>query len=400
MEDGRRELPKPPRRVPAGASPTVAPAARTTIQPRPNAAQTTKPPKPPRFRFLLPLIVFVLVIGAGAGWLVRAYSLSLDTDKVLQASGPTVVRVLATTCNGTGQASGLLLANGRVITTASAIRQPVSIGILTADGRVRRANVLGVNANGIAVLQLLSRLDNPTAKLALKLPDAKADRAIIGYNQAGDQSVEQAGTALQPRALRDILDPGSLGAPMFDKSGQVIGLVAGETVASSKVIGLDELRQYAGPAALPITPEPLGTCLARGPQAPVKPDLSVANTPLAGEVQQVLGDYLDALNRHDYLAMQATYSAQLAANGTEKDFANTHGTSYAFDATITDVAAGAADGATARMTFTVLFSPKSTGANGQTCSRLDLRYRLVREQDRLRIDQAASMATDQSCDTD
>jgi hypothetical protein len=250
------------------------------------------------------------------------------------------------------------------------------------------------------VLQLLSRLDNPTAKLAPKLPDAKADRAIIGYNEAGDQSIEQAGTARQPRALRDILEPGSLGAPMFDKSGQVIGLVAGETVASSKVIGLDELRRYAGSAAPPIIPEPLGTCLARGPQATVKPDLSVANTPLAGEVQQLLGAYLDALNRHDYLAMQATYSDRLTANDNERAFAQAHGTSYAFGPAITEVTAAGTNGATARMRFTVLFSPKSTGSKGQTCSRLDLRYRLVREQGRLQIDQASSMASDQSCDTD
>jgi hypothetical protein len=340
----------------------------------------------------------VLVVGAGAGWLIRAESLSLDTEKVLRASGPTVVRVLATTCNGTGQASGLLLAGGRVLTTASAVRQPVSLGVLTADGRVRRANVLGTNASGIAVLQLLSRLDNATATFAPKLPDAKADRAIIGYAQAGDQSIQQAGTAKQPRALRDILDPGSLGAPMFDRSGQVIGLVAGETVALSNVIGLDDLRQYAGPGA-PISPEPFGTCPARGPQAPVKPDLSVANTPLAGEVQQLLGSYLDALNRHDFLAMHATYSERLAATDTEQDFAQKHGTSYAFGANITDVAA-AGTGASARMTFTVLYSAKNAGSKGQNCARLDLRYRLVREQDKLRIDQAASMASDQSCDTD
>ena len=399
MDDGRRELPRPPRRIPKEAGSPEAAGARTAIQPRPAvAAQSQRPPRRPWIRFLLPLIVFVLVVGAGGGWLVRAASLSLDAAKVLQAGGPTVVRVLATTCNGTGQASGLLLPGGRVLTTASAVRRPVSIGVLTADGRVRRANVLGTNASGIAVLQLLSRLDNQTAKLAPKLPDAKADRAIIGYDQAGDQSVQQAGTAKQPRPLRDILDPGSLGAPMFDKSGQVIGLVAGDTVASSNVIGLDDLRQYAGPSA-PITPEPLGTCPARGPQASVKPDLSVANTPLAGEVQQLLGAYLDALNRHDFLAMHATYSGRLATNDTEKDFVKAHGTSYAFGANITDVSA-AGTGASARMTFTVLYSARNTASKGQNCARLDLRYRLVREQDKLRIDQAASLGTDQSCDTD
>jgi hypothetical protein len=412
-DDGRRDLPRPPRRIPSWASADETSGPRTTIQPRANPSTVqTVPNGPPygpngspvptrlRFRFLIPLVVFVLVVGAGAGWLVREQSLSLDTDEILQTSGRTVVRVLATTCGGSGQAAGVLLGDGIVLTAASAIRQPVSVGFLTSDGRVRRANVLGVNTDGIAVLRMIGRLDNPTAILAPKLPDQQADRAIIGYDAGGDQFAQQAGTTEKPRKLTEILGGGSLGAPMFDPRGRMIGLVTGDTVASSKVVPLDALRQYAGTGA-PIIPEPVGTCQARGPQAPVEPDLSVANTPLAGEVQQTLGAYLDALNKHDFVAMGKTYSDRLAKTGSPAVDAQKHATSYAFDAVITEVsAAGGDNNANARMTFTVLFSPRNVGAGGQYCARFDLRYTLIREQQRLRIDNAVSMSSDQSCDTD
>src|SRR5688500_8976473 len=119
VDSGRRELPRPPRRVPPGQ-----PSQLTSIEAprrRPAAAPPTEPPLPPKFRlrFVLPLVVFVLVLGAGAGWLVRQNSLTLDTAEVLETAGPTVVKVLATTCEGTGVASGVLLDDGLVLTASS-----------------------------------------------------------------------------------------------------------------------------------------------------------------------------------------------------------------------------------------------------------------------------------------
>jgi hypothetical protein len=52
------------------------------------------------------------------------------------------------------------------------------------------------------------------------------------------------------------------------------------------------------------------------------------------------------------------------------------------------------------MTFAVLFSPTSEGSSGQTCNRLDLRYRVVRERGQLKIDSATTQVEAQSCDTE
>jgi len=351
---------------------------------------------------IIPLVVIVLVAGVGAGWALRSQSQdsqSLDTATVLKASGPTVVRVLGTTCAGTGEATGVLFDNGRLLTAASAIRQPVSVAMVTADGRIRRAAVVGTSDDGVAVLQLAGRFDSSTATPAPSPPAASAERAIIAYDQSGKQSIQKAGTTREPRALAEFLDPASLGAPVLNRNGQVTGLVTGNTVASGKVIGLDEVRRYAG-SEPGVTAEPAGACLSRGPRTAVQPSLGVAAGPLASEVQRLFTSYFKALNQHDFLAMQDTYTKEFASTSTLADFTRAHGTSYAFGAVITEVGGTGEQTATARMSFAVLFSPKSTGAKGASCSRLDLRYRLVREQGRLRIDSATSVASNQSCDTD
>jgi hypothetical protein len=409
MDSG--ELPKPPRRIPswATADDEVTAGRRTVIQPRTAPVQPAgrKPPRGPGILAIIPLVIIVLVVGVAAGWVLQskaskddtAQTLPLDTVGVLKASGPSVVRVLASTCAGSGEATGVLFDNGRVLTAASAIRQPVSVAVVTADGRIRRAVVVGTSTDGVAVLNLPGRLDTSTAVVASSAPEAGAQRAIIGYDQAGKQSIQEAGTTGEPRALAEFLDPASLGGPVVDRNGQVTGLVTGNTVASGKVIGLDEVRRYAG-SAPGVSAEPAGTCSARGPRIAVQPALAVAGSPLASEIQLLFGSYFKALNQHDFLAMQDTYSREFAADSTKEAFDKSHGTSYAFGPVISEIGGTGETNATARMTFAVLFSAQSSGAKGMTCVRLDLRYKLVREQGRLRIDAATNVSSNQSCDSD
>jgi hypothetical protein len=395
VDSGRRELPKPPRRVPAGALTPL-----TSIEAPPRLPVPAEPPLPPKFRwrFVLPLVVFVLVMGAGAGWLVRQESLTLDTADVHKKAGPSIVRVLATTCEGTGQATGVLLEDGLVLTAASAIKQPMSVALLTTGGDVRRANVLGSSGDGVAVLRILGKSPVPAAALAPKDPPGGADRAVVGFIANGLQTIQPLGPADAPKPLTSILNTTKLGAPVLDRSGRVVGLVTGDTVPTAKVVPLGNLRQYAGTGQPGITPEPGGTCeRSRGPQNPIVPELAVANTPLAGEVQKLLGDYLTITNRHDFVAIRAYYSKQLAkALTVERDRKN-HQTSYLFGARITEVTQ-TGEVVNARMTFTALFSPNANGAGGQTCNRIDNRYRLVRENGKLVVDNATGLQDPRSCD--
>jgi hypothetical protein len=401
VEDGRSALPRPPRRVPAGA------ATLTQIQTgTPGRAQPPRPSRQPwRFgRFLAGFVVVLVILAAGAtaGWYVRAESLRIDTEKVRETVKSGVVRVLATTCEGSGEATGVLIGGGLILTAESAVKQPLSLVIETEDGRVRRANTLGISADGVAVLRLIGRLDHEPVPLAAADPDPKAERALVGYTAARRLTARSIGSAEQPQALSSVMNAAKLGGPIVDKSGQVVGLVTGDTVAASTIVPLEKLRQYVVPNAPGLTPEPGGTCeRSRGPQTAMVPDLLVASTPLAVESQKLLGTYLTLLNRHDFAGLrQQVYSKRLTRALSEEKDRNRHQTSYFFGAKVTEVSRYGTDGANARMAFVVLFSPNANGAAGQTCNRLDLRYRLVREGGRLRLDLSTSVTDPQSCDTD
>jgi hypothetical protein len=401
VEDGRSALPRPPRRVPAGA------ATLTQIQTgTPGRAQPPRPSRQPwKFgRFLAGFVVVLVILAAGAtaGWYVRADSLRVDIEKVRETVKSGVVRVLATTCEGSGEATGVLIGGGLILTAESAVKQPLSLVIETEDGRVRRANALGISADGVAVLRLIGRLDHEPVPLAAADPDPKAERALVGYTAARRLTARSIGSAEQPQALSSVMNAAKLGGPIVDKSGQVVGLVTGDTVAASTIVPLEKLRQYVVPNAPGLTPEPGGTCeRSRGPQTAMVPDLLVASTPLAVESQKLLGTYLTLLNRHDFAGLrQQVYSKRLTRALSEEKDRNRHQTSYFFGAKVTEVSRYATDGANVRMAFVVLFSPNANGAAGQTCNRLDLRYRLVREGGRLRLDLSTSVTDPQSCDTD
>ncbi|RZU03424.1 trypsin-like peptidase [Kribbella rubisoli] len=397
MEDGRNGLPRPPRRIPANAG--------SLTQLEVPSRLTAPPPTPPArrpwiFGRILAGFVVLLVItagGAGAGWFVHQQRLDINTDEVLKAAGPAVVRVLATTCGSTGEASGVLIDNGRVLTAASAVANPRSIVIITQDGRIRRANLLGTSADGVAVLQSIGQPGAPI-QVAAADPDPKAQRALIGYTAAGKQTINEVGSTADPRALSEVMNTAKLGGPVVDRSGGLIGLVTGATVQAGAIVPLENLRGYAAVAPSGVTVATAGTCdQSRGPQAAVVPALQVAGTTLNVEVQHLFGNYITLENQQDFRGLQSLYSARFAQGMTEARDLHNHRTSYFFNAKITDVAP---DGSYARMSYDILFAPTATGAGGQNCNRLDVRFQLVRVGGKLLIDRTVPMATAVSCDSD
>jgi hypothetical protein len=395
VEDGRNGLPRPPRRIPANAgSLTQLEAPGRPAAPQPPAR------RPWIFGRILAGFVVLLVLvagGAGAGWFFHQQRLGINTDELLKSVGPAVVRVLATTCGSTGEASGVLLDNGRVLTAASAVAHPRSIVIVTADGRIRRANLLGTSADGVAVLQSIGQAGTPV-QVAAAEPDPKAQRALIGYTAAGKQTINQIGSTADPRALSEVMNTAKLGGPVVDKSGDLIGLVTGATVQASSIVPLQNLRGYVAVAPSGLDVARAGTCeQSRGPQAAIVPALQVAGTPLNVEVQRLFGNYVTLENQQDFRGLQSLYSARFAKGLTEERDLHNHKTSYFFNPEITDVAP---DGSYARMSYDILFAPTATGAGGQNCNRLDVRFQLVRVNGKLLIDRTVPMTTPVSCDTD
>ncbi|TDW81641.1 S1-C subfamily serine protease [Kribbella pratensis] len=394
MEDGRSGLPRPPRRVPAGVG------TLTQLEAPSRPAGATPPPRGPWIfgRILAGLLVLIVIVaaGAGAGWFIRQESLRINTDEVLESVGPSVVRVLATTCGSSGEASGVLIDNGRILTATSAVENPRSIVVVAPDGRIRRANLLSTSADGVAVLQSIG-LDGAPLHLPATDPEPKAERALVGYTAAGKEVINAIGSAADPTALGEVMNAAKLGGPVVDKSGGLIGLVVGRTVQAGTVVGLDKLRGYVAPAPTGLTVAAVGTCAqSKGPQAAIAPVLQVANTPLAVEVQRLLGSYLTLENRQDFAALRPLYSPRFARNLSEEQDRAKHLTSYFFGPKLTDLAA---DGSYARMSYNVLFAPTATGAAGQNCSRLDTKFELVRSKGKLVIDRTSPMTAAVPCDS-
>ncbi|GAA1141722.1 hypothetical protein GCM10009630_45410 [Kribbella jejuensis] len=395
MQDGRNALPRPPRRLPADAGSLTQLEAPS----RPGGPQP--PPREPWIfgRFLAGLIVLMVIVaaGAGTGWYLRQRSVRIDTAAVLKSAGPAVVRVLATTCGGTGEASGALVDNGRVLTAASAVDQAMAIVVVAPDGRIRRANLLGTSADGVAVLQSIG-FDDVPLQLPQDAPERKAERALIGYTAAGRQVINAIGSEADPTALSEVMNAAKLGGPVLDKSGELVGLVTGATVQAATVVPLAKLREYVAPAPSGITVAAAGTCPnSRGPQGTMAPVLQVAKTPLALEVQGLLTNYLTLQNKHDFNAVQVLYSPQLAKSLTPERDRQSRGTAYFFNPRITALAP---DGSYARMSYDVLFSPTAAGAGGGTCNRLDNRFTLVRAGGKLVINSAVKASDPVACETD
>ncbi|NIK57940.1 trypsin-like peptidase domain-containing protein [Kribbella shirazensis] len=396
MEDGRNGLPRPPRRVPADAGTLTQLEAPS----RPAHPSEPQPRQPWIFgRFLAGVLVLAVIVagGAGAGWFVRQQSLRIDTADVLQTVGPAVVRVLATTCAGSGEASGVLVEGGRVLTATSAVEQPKSIVIVAPDGRIRRANLLATSPDGVAVLQAIG-FDETPLSVPPTDPDPMAERALVGHTAAGKQVVNAVGSAADPEPLSQFMNAAKLGGPVVDKSGGLVGVVVGDTVQASTIVGLGKLRGYLAPAPTGLTVAAGGSCeQSRGPQAAIVPQLQVAGTAPAVEAQRLLGNYLTLENQKDFRALQSLYSKGLARSLTEDRDRRSHLTSYFFNPELTDVGP---DASYARVSFNVLFAPTAQGAAGRNCNRLDLRYQLVRENGKLVIEKATQMSDPVSCDTD
>ncbi|MFK4089075.1 serine protease [Kribbella sp. NPDC020789] len=393
MHDGRPAPPRPPRRVPAGAPPL------TQLQPPVRRTPPPAPRGPWLFgRFLAGLIVFLLVAtgGAVAGWFIREDRLSIDTAKTRAAYSPSVVRVLATTCSGTGEGTGTIVGDGLVLTAGIVVQEPKGVAVMTSDGAVRRANVLS-SGNGIALLQVIGRMTQPALPLAAGTPDPQAERALFGYTQSGELVVQQVGSVRRPRSLGEVMNAAKLGGPVVAKSGQLVGMVTGTSAADSRIAPLADLRPFvAGDGGVA---EEGGRCVeSRGPQSAVNPKLQVAATAVATQAQKLLANYLVLQNRHDFAGVRKFYSPRLLGSlSTEQDRIS-HQTTYFFDPKITEVTQNADGSVNVRMSLVALFASTAHKADGQTCNRLDTRYKLVRSGSTLLLDQSKPQTSPTPCD--
>lgn len=395
-------LPRPPRRVPAGADPLRPPTVIEGRTPRKQPRQVVR--RAPRAWYLIPLVLAVAAAGAGLGWMLRAEESVLDTDAAKRAVGSGVVTVLATACHGTGRATGFLVGDNKVITVASAIYGPVSVVVVTADGQVRSAKVMGTGNDGVALLRIPAPpIDGQTPPRAAKTPAVGSELALIGNgnnfigtDDVGSGTVKV--TVTGPGQLRESVNAALVGSPLVNADGQIAGVL---TSAGGSFVSPAGIEPYLS-AAPPINSTPGGVCPeAWGPKALVTPAFDGTPSELSGAVMQTFERYVRAVNAHTFEAVRETYAGNQLARTTLESVAKQHRTTYLFGPRVSDITPYGAGGARARMQFTTIHhtdGPAASLNGGMTCARWNIIYQLEPSDGVLKISGLTSGGKTLGCD--
>jgi hypothetical protein len=312
--------------------------------------------------------------------------------------GPGVVTVLATTCKGTGRATGLLIGGGKVITVTSAIREPASVAIVTEDGVVRSALVKGVGDDGVAVLLLQGeQLTARVPELAEDPPKAGAELALIGRDESGAQQASGVSLAAGSTSrLATAVNARSLGAPVTDSRNRVVGLVTASDAGGTTLAGVAAIREYAAADRLP-NQEPGGKCTyAKGPQNAVVPVLEGALNERSEAALETFTRYISAVNRHDFAGILDTYTGTLLDGASLELTRKQHRTTYIFGPRLSAVLPYG-KGSRARMIFTTIHYLDGP-AKGLMCARWDLVYTLEPDDGVTKIAGLTEATPHQSCD--
>jgi trypsin-like peptidase len=389
-DGGVREYPRPPRRVPADASGTSL-LSRTAIEARPGKPERPRPPaRPPRAWYLLPLLIAMVLAGAGVGWLLRERADRFDLNDILDEAGPAVVRVRASSCSGSGLATGLLIDDTRVLTVGSALTGPVSVAIETADGRVRPVRVDGVDEDGVAVLEVLGDpLGITPVPLADSTPADGLDVPVLGYidgRQDVDLHAVMPGGGADLTGIASRLPADAAGSAVLDRQGRAIGLLTAPSATGTRAVGLDVLQEFKdGSREKVFAGRPSDCTEAKGPQAPVVPELDGPEGDLAEQAQRLLGDYLTALNRHDAERVHDLFTGDLEESESQAvpELEKRYRMQYTFGAVIRNVQ-DEEGGARVQMTHVSLKQP-TTDTENLVCLRYDIAYNLDRVDGQLRI---------------
>jgi Trypsin-like peptidase domain len=391
---------------------------RTHIEPRlpgGGGAGEQGPVRPPRPWYLIPIVLAVLAAGVGAGWLAREQAggdlveTGFDPDDVLKTTGPAVVRVYASSCSGSGRATGVMLGDGRVLTVAAALSGPISVAIQTPDGRIREARVIGADTtgSGIAVLQVRGDpLDVKPAELAASVPaDTTKDVPVIGYADDAKQVVDMHAITTTTdgsdiTGISGLFPISSAGAPVLDRSGHLMAMLIRTGSGGARTVGLAKLRQLATGGQLVAMRKPADCSEGRGSLLPVVPVLAGPGGDLARETQKMLGEYVTEVNRHNVRAVRDMFTG-VVRDRTLDQMRAQYRTLTIFDPVIRNVVKDG-DGAQVEMTHAALRAP-DPDLDNLYCLRYDILYRLERVDGDLKI--AATNKPDSSrgfedCDTD
>jgi len=174
-----------------------------------------------------------------------------ELDTAVQASRPSVVKIMGEGCGGISEGSGFVAANNVVITNAHVVAGVTQPYIIDSSGR-HRAQVISFDKDlDLAVLRTSGLAGQPLIMLNTREPNGTS-AAIVGYPGGGDftakparilESFNAQGRDIynQDSTLREIYSikgeviPGNSGGPLINSDGSVIGVIFAKSTAYDSV---------------------------------------------------------------------------------------------------------------------------------------------------------------------
>ena len=300
-----------------------------------------------------------------------------------------IVRIDASTCQGSGVGTGFLLTPALLATAAHVVDGAVAIG-LTANGKTTSGHVVGIDdTTDVALVQTSSPLSGHLFNLASELPAVGTSIGVIGFPEGGPISFSQGAVSGLDRTI-DIegqprggliqtdaaLNPGNSGGPLLLLSGTVTGL-ADAVNTGAEGLGYAIPSATAAPllSSWETAPSPPPPPVCQSALGPSDPGPIQSHTPTADSqaITAMLTTYFDSIDTGDYATAYAQLGAPEQRLRTEAQFALSEATSYAYDVSIEAISQQSPSSDLVDVMFTSLQSA-SLGPNGDTCDIWTLEY--------------------------
>jgi S1-C subfamily serine protease len=319
-----------------------------------------------------------------------------------------VVKILASTCDGSGEGTGFVIGRRLIATVAHVVNGEVAMAI-KAGHSTYTGRVIGIdNASDVALIHTTEPLSGYVFHFDSASPAVGDQLAVVGYPLDGPLTFSSGSVSGLHRRL-DIesqersgllqtdaaINPGNSGGPLITSDGAVAGLVDAKAT-HAEGLGYAVTTSTATPLldawrASPAPPAAATCSDALGPQdgsevAPTVPGDSSVDASLSS----TLATYFDGINDGDYTS---AYNAETTAahhGESAAAFAEAVASSYDTDITVTGVDQQPDGVYVIEIVFTSV-QEASQGPDGDTCDVWDLDYQLVPEpDDRYLINRARS----------
>ncbi len=319
-----------------------------------------------------------------------------DFGPAARTAARAVVRVFASTCQGTGVGSGFWIDDSTVITSYPSVARSVSTVVVDPDRGPIVATVSGADpATGVAVLTTEAPGSGAVLSVGSSAPAEGDSVAVVGVPGrrsgaaastgrvgAGDISLRTHGTAVSGLvAVSGRSDLGLAGAPVVDVSGSVVGVVYADAAPSRRLMVPAASLSSGVQAASASGPPAAGRC-AR-PEGPGSQTVVSGSAPKA--MRKGLTAYFGGINSGDWARAYAAMGPRYHVNGSPR-----WPSTFDFDIRVRSVKQTSA-GWRAWVTFTSLQSvAESPQGSGYTCARWSFDYLFSRDGDRLEINDSVA----------